>query len=112
MVATSVLKNYLTVALRLLRRNKVYSAVNLVGLAVGMASCILIFMLVWHEWSFDRFHENAGDIYRTVLAYKSPDGEQHHQTMMTPTFTDSFRESFPMVERATPFVANDALSPA
>jgi len=100
-----MLKNYLTVAVRSLRKNKVYSSVNLVGLAVGMASCILIFMLVWHEWSFDRFHENVDDIYRTVLAYDKVDGERGYQAMMTPTFTESFRESFPSIERATPYVA-------
>jgi len=61
-------KNYLKVAIRSLRKQKVYSVVNVFGLAVGMASCILIFMLVWHEWSYDRFHENADNIYRTYLA--------------------------------------------
>lgn len=99
-------KNYLKVAIRSLRKQKVNSFVNVFGLAVGMASCILIFMLVWHEWSYDRFHENADNIYRTYLEYKNPDGEVSVQAMMTPTFTESISGTFPSIERASPFVAS------
>jgi len=102
-----MLKNYLKVAIRSLRKQKVYSVVNVFGLAVGMASCILIFMLVWHEWSYDRFHENAENIYRTYLEYKNPDGEVSVQAMMTPEFTESISGTFPSIEEATPFVASD-----
>lgn len=101
-----MLTNYLKVALRSLRKQKVYSLVNVFGLAVGMASCVLILMLVWHEWSFDRFHDNADSIYRTYLEYKNPDGELNYQAMMTPTFTESLSESFPVIREASPFVAS------
>ncbi|TDI72300.1 MAG: ABC transporter permease [Bacteroidetes bacterium] len=101
-----MLKNYLKVAIRSLRKQKVYSFVNVFGLAVGMASCILIFMLVWHEWSYDRFHENADNIYRTYLEYKSPDGAVSVQAMMTPGFTESITGTFPSIEKATQFVTS------
>jgi len=101
-----MLKNYLKVAIRSLRKQKVYSFVNVFGLAVGMASCILIFMLVWHEWSYDRFHENADNIYRTYLEYKSPDGAVSVQAMMTPGFTESITVTFPSIEKATQFVTS------
>ena len=58
-----MIKNYLKVALRIIRRNKVYSVINISGLAFGMACCILIFLWVQDEFSFDRFHQNADHLY-------------------------------------------------
>ncbi len=56
--------NYLKVALRNLLRHKGYSAINILGLAVGMAACIVILLIVRHELSFDRFHSKADRICR------------------------------------------------
>ena len=61
-------KNYLTVAVRNLFRHKAYTAINIFGLAVGMASCVLIVLWVQDELSWDRFHPHAGDIYRITRA--------------------------------------------
>lgn len=58
-----MIKNYLKVALRIIRRNKVYSVINISGLAFGMACCILIFLWVQDEYNFDRFHQNADHLY-------------------------------------------------
>lgn len=102
-----MLKNYLTVALRALRRNTTYTVVNVTGLALGMACCALIMMLVHHHWSYDRFHENADRIYRTYFQWQDPEGNQNVQAMMTPEFTETFRDAFPQVERATPYVTGN-----
>ena len=59
-----MLKNYLTVAFRNILRHKVYSVINIAGLAVGMACTVLILMWVQHEFSFDHYHENVDKIYR------------------------------------------------
>ena len=59
-------KNYLKTALRNIRRHKGYSFINIAGLAVGMACCILILIYIVYELSFDRFHENAKNIYRVA----------------------------------------------
>ena len=56
--------NYLKVAIRNLTRNKTFSAINILGLAIGMACCLLILLYVQDELSYDRHHENAGRIYR------------------------------------------------
>jgi len=61
-----MLKNYLKITLRNISRNKMYSALNIVGLAIGLACCILILLYVHDELSYDRFHENADSIYRVV----------------------------------------------
>ncbi len=61
---SDMLFNYLIVALRNLRRQKVFSFINVFGLATGIAFCLLIFLFVQDELSFERFHVNADRIYR------------------------------------------------
>lgn len=61
-----MLRNYLITALRNLRRNVGYTAVNLTGLAIGVAACFLIALYVRHELSYDDFHAKAGRIYRVA----------------------------------------------
>ena len=59
-----MLRNYLIVAYRNLMRHRVYSLINVVGLSIGIAFCILTFLYVRREWTYDTFHENADRIYR------------------------------------------------
>jgi putative ABC transport system permease protein len=62
-----MLKNYLKIAIRNIKRYKGYSFINITGLAVGMACFILIMLYIKYELSYDRYHENADDIYRVVM---------------------------------------------
>ena len=62
-----MLKNYLKIAFRNITRHKAYNAINMAGLAVGMAASILILLWVQNEMSYDHFHKNAGQIYRVVV---------------------------------------------
>src|SRR5690606_19858242 len=66
---TPMLKSYFTLALRNLLKRKVYSFINIAGLSIGMAVCLVILRYVDFELSFDRFHENAEHIYRTTKSY-------------------------------------------
>lgn len=61
-----MLKNYLKIALRNIKRHKGYSFINIAGLAIGIACCILILLWIQDEFSFDKFHENADELYRVV----------------------------------------------
>ena len=61
-----MIQNYLKIALRNLLRYKTYSLINILGLAMGMAICVLIILYVQHELSYDRYHENSDLIYRLV----------------------------------------------
>ncbi len=61
-----MLSNYLTLALRNLRKNSLYSGLNIVGLAIGIAACLLIVLYVTHEVSYDRWNPNAERIVRPV----------------------------------------------
>ena len=62
-----MLRNYLIVAYRNLLRHKVYSLINVAGLSIGIAFCILTFLYVRNEWTYDTFHENAERIYRVYF---------------------------------------------
>ncbi len=65
-----MIKNYLTVAIRNIARNKTFSAINILGLAIGMACCILILLYVQDELSYDQHHEHAHRIYRVASESK------------------------------------------
>jgi len=66
--------NYLKIAVRNLLRHRLYSLLNVLGLATGMAVCALILLWVQDELSYDRFHEHADRIYRITVSVTSPEG--------------------------------------
>ena len=74
-----MLNNYFKTAIRSLQRNKIYTAINITGLAVGIAACMLIFLAVQYEMSFDNFHSNRDRIFRIVSDFKQPDGIHHSE---------------------------------
>lgn len=61
---------------RNLRKSWQYSLINSLGLAFGLTSVILIVLFVFHEWSYDRFHENSQNKYRLLVEYRHKDGNQ------------------------------------
>lgn len=62
-----MLKNYLKIALRNIKTHKIISLINVAGLAIGMAGCILIILWLQDEHLFDKFHEKADRIYRVEI---------------------------------------------
>jgi putative ABC transport system permease protein len=64
-----MLRNYIKIAFRNLRRSKAFSLINIFGLAVGLASCLLLFMYVSHELSYDDFQQRADRIVRVTMEY-------------------------------------------
>jgi len=91
-------KNYFTTVFRNLWRNKVFSLINIVGLSVGLACCMLIFLYAKDELSYDRFHENRDNIYHLTAASTSPDGNvfKSSSTGMVPG--PAFKRSVPEVQ--------------
>ncbi len=70
-----MIKNYLKMAFRNFRRNKVFSTINIIGLSIGISASLVIFLIVSYDFSFDKF-ENGGDrIYRVVSDMKFPDSD-------------------------------------
>ena len=80
-----MLKNYLTVAFRSLMRNKVYSTLNVLGLGIGMACCVLIVLYVQNEFQYDRFHRNGDRIYKVVFETQNENGQEGDASTTTAT---------------------------
>ncbi len=89
--------NYLKVAYRNLLRHPLYAVINVVGLAVGLACCLLVLMLVLDEVSYDRFHEKADRIYRVL--WDGQFGDNAWTTPLSPVPVAEALSSFPDVER-------------
>jgi len=68
-----MIKSYLKIALRHLQKSKLYAFVNIIGLAVGICSCLLIGLYIWNELSYDRFHKNGDRIARVTWEYNFGD---------------------------------------
>ncbi|QHT67981.1 FtsX-like permease family protein [Rhodocytophaga rosea] len=94
-----MLKNYLKVALRNLFRHKLYTFINVAGLAVGIAFCLLIILFVQHEWSYDRFHPNAQRMYRVALKEITPDKTEYFNTVTPIVFAPMLKQNLAEVEQ-------------
>ena len=97
-----MLKNYLKIALRNILRNKAYSVINISGLAIGMACCILIFLFVQDELSYDTYHANADHIYRLTTANKSS-GEIRYLAVTAAPYAEMISSGIPEIQKYTRF---------
>jgi putative ABC transport system permease protein len=98
--------NYFKVAYRNLIRSKLYTVISVVGLAAGIACCILIFLYVQNELSYDRFHANADDIYRPIRVRTSPDGSVSAKPYTSGLLGPLLESYFPEVVRSTRIVGS------
>ena len=102
--------NYLKIAFRNLLRHKLFSFINIFGLAVGLASCFLIALFVFQELSYDTFHANADRTYRVGRAFKGDEGEMSLQlSNIAPPFAPLLKSDFPAVEEATRLLQHKAV---
>ena len=93
--------NYVKIAFRNLWKLRMYSLINLIGLAVGIAGCLLILLYVHHELSFDRFYENSSQVYR-INQYAIEEGvDAEHVGLTMSPLAPSMVSEFPEVESAT-----------
>ena len=90
-------KNYIKIAWRSLLKNRLYSFVNLIGLTVGLVSCILIGAYIANEWSYDRFQRKGDRIARIVMEF-SIGGTGEKVAVCGTKAGPQFRRTFPAVE--------------
>jgi putative ABC transport system permease protein len=95
-------KNYVKIAIRNLLRNKLYSFLNITGLAIGIACCVLILLYVQDELSFDRFHEKADRIFRVNTHFVIPERTMHFATTAH-VQGKMFKDEYPEVENYVRF---------
>lgn len=93
-------KNYLTIALRNLRHYRTYTALNVLGLTVGMAGGILIFLFISYHFSTDRHHQKFDSIFRIVLDLHLEDGSVETYPEAPLPMSKVLREGFSQVEQA------------
>lgn len=92
-----MIRNYLKIALRHLKKNKLYAFVNITGLAIGITSCLLIGIYIRNELSYDQFHKNKDRIVRVTWEYNF--GDALSKTATTGTKVGpQFQRTFPEVE--------------
>jgi len=95
-------KNYIKTALRNIRRNTLYSVLNVAGLAIGVTCCLLILLYVQDELSYDRFHEKADRIFRVATVI---DLKERHMNFASTAHVQGpmFKDEFPEIENYVRF---------
>jgi putative ABC transport system permease protein len=95
-------RNYLKIAVRNLKRHKFISFVNIVGLTLGLTSCLLILAYFMDEIKYDNYHKNAGRLYRVAFDYKWKTGDIHTATT-SGAMGPMLQQNFPEIEKSTRF---------
>lgn len=110
LINTMMLRNYLTIAFRNVAKNKVFSAINIVGLGIGLAACLLIFQFVTFELSYDKFHDKYDRIYR-VTNDRFQNGKLiQHGTITYPTIGPAMARDYAEIELYTRLMPSGAFN--
>jgi putative ABC transport system permease protein len=106
-----MIKNYFIHAVKYLKKQKVFSLINILGLTVGITCCFLIFLFIANELSYDNFHKNGKDIYR-VYRVGDLNGERREIPYLSPPFAPALANDYPdAVQKAVRVMRdNDLLS--
>jgi putative ABC transport system permease protein len=93
-------RNYLTIGIRALAKNRTYAFINIFGLAIGLAACLLLLLYVRYERSYDEWLPNADNLYQLQTHFSDPDtGEVAHIQMSPYVAGTALKNGFPQVER-------------
>ncbi|MBV7532352.1 ABC transporter permease [Chitinophaga sp. sic0106] len=92
-----MIRNYLKIALRNLWKNKAFSAINITGLAIGIATCLVISLYISYELSYDQFNKNSDRIVRVVLRGQVK-GEPMKEANVFPPLAAVLKSTFPEIE--------------
>lgn len=105
-----MLKNYLKTAFRYLFRQKIFAAINIAGLAVGLSCCVLIFLYVADELSFDNFHDKEKTIFRILGRFHAPDGSIRSRGPSLPAaMGEPLKDYFPEIRYVVHFAGSNAV---
>ena len=100
----TMFRNYFKITIRNIKRQKIFSFINILGLSVGLTCCILIYLYITDELSYDRFHKEGERIYRVISEWYERDGSINNRNDSTPSVMGSVIESFfPEVEKKVRF---------
>src|SRR4030095_12786065 len=103
-----MIKNYLLIALRNFWRTRVFSMINIAGLAIGISASLVIYLIVHHEFSYEKFQQDEDRIYRVVTNMHFP--EQDFKNAGAPgPLPGAVRSEIPGIEKSTVFWASSAM---
>src|ERR1700734_448514 len=98
-----MMKNYFKTAIRSLIRNRNYPIINIAGLAIGIAVCMMIFIIIQFQTSFDTFHSNKDRIYRVLTVYHFPNSAKIAYWKDVPfSMPRALKTGFPQLDQASP----------
>ncbi|WP_422082860.1 FtsX-like permease family protein [Ulvibacterium sp.] len=100
-------KNYLKIAWRNLSRHKTNAIINISGLSVGIAVCLIIFLVIRFELSFDGYHKKKDRIYRVMTEYHHPNVSPFTNKAVPYPVPENLKEAFPQIERVAPVLAEN-----
>lgn len=91
-----MIKNYFKLVFKNLRKQTIFSLINILGLTVGITCCLMIFLYVKHEYSFDDFHQNGKNIYRLArVSEKEGFGTNRHIAWVSGPYAAALRTDYP-----------------
>src|SRR5688572_11136918 len=104
-----MIRNYLTIAFRNLKKYRFISFVNLFGLTVGLTCCLLIFIFIRHELSYDKYQPNAERVYRVTRTFKNSESGavSLHLGSIAPAVAPLLQNDFMEIESMTRLLQNN-----
>ena len=85
-----MIKNHFKIAFRSFKKHKLFTFINIIGLSIGVSAAIVIFLIVYHDFTFDKFHKDKERIYRVVSDY-AYSGEQFYNSGVTGPLPDAVK---------------------
>ena len=98
-----MIANHLKIALKHFKRHKLFTLINITGLSIGISASLIIFLIVNHDFSFDRFHPDQKRIYRVVTNYDFS-GEKVYNMGVSAPLPQAIRQEATGVEKVAPFI--------
>lgn len=89
-----MIKNYLLLAIKNMRKQQMFSVINILGLSVGITCCLMLFLFILNEFSYDRFHKHANNIYR-VMRVGNLNGERSEIPYLSAPYATALLNDFP-----------------
>lgn len=101
-----MIKNYLFLALKNFRKQKLFSLINVLGLSIGITCCLMLFLFIQNEFSYDNFHKNGKSIYR-IMRVGNLNGERQEIPYVSVAYAPALLNDFPDVVESTVRVMRD-----
>jgi putative ABC transport system permease protein len=97
-----MIENYLKIAIRNLWSNRVFSFINIIGLAIGLSASYVIGLIIFYDLTFDKFHKDYENIYRVTTTFETPEGSFNNSGVAVPV-GNNLKNNIPGIEIVSPF---------